>query len=290
MIGWACRSLGKPLTLCHTVIPCPLSRVFVEAWNAGAHQGAFEGKKFQVDVTKSPIPRFDLINFKHYLYVGVQFSRGCPFNCEFCDIIELYGRVPRAKSNEQMLAELQTLYEAGHRGHVDFVDDNLIGNRKALKRFLPALIAWQQERKYPFNFSTEASLLPVDHPLLLLSAEPRRLRFTLRDGVWVRLVDVKGALSTRSYAPGKSVVVEVCDEFCEWNNGNWRIGAEGLERTAAHADIRCSVSVLGSVYLGGFTWMRLSEALRLEELRPGSAEYADAVFRSRSAPWCPEIF
>jgi len=290
MIGWACRSLGKPLTLCHTVIPCPLSRVFVEAWNAGAHQGAFEGKKFQVDVTKSPIPRFDLINFKHYLYVGVQFSRGCPFNCEFCDIIELYGRVPRAKSNEQMLAELQTLYEAGHRGHVDFVDDNLIGNRKALKRFLPALIAWQQERKYPFNFSTEASLLPVDHPLLLLSAEPRRLRFTLRDGVWIRLVDVKGALSTRSYAPGKSVVVEVCDEFFEWNNGTWRIGAEGIERTATPADIRCNISVLGAAYLGGFTWTRLSEALRLEELKPGAAECADAIFQSRSAPWCPEIF
>jgi len=140
---------------------------FVDAWNAGAHQGTFEGKKFQVDVTKSPIPRFDLINFKHYLYVGVQFSRGCPFNCEFCDIIELYGRVPRAKSNEQMLAELQTLYEAGHRGHVDFVDDNLIGNKKALKRFLPALIAWQQERKYPFNFSTEASINLADDAQLL---------------------------------------------------------------------------------------------------------------------------
>ena len=140
---------------------------FVEAWNAGARRGTFEGKKFQVDVTKSPIPRFDLINFQHYLYVGVQFSRGCPFNCEFCDIIELYGRVPRAKSNEQMLAELQTLYDAGYRGHVDFVDDNLIGNKKALKRFLPALITWQHERKYPFEFSTEASINLADDAQLL---------------------------------------------------------------------------------------------------------------------------
>jgi radical SAM superfamily enzyme YgiQ (UPF0313 family) len=140
---------------------------FVEAWNAGARRGTFEGKKFEVDVTKSPIPRFDLINFNHYLYVGVQFSRGCPFNCEFCDIIELYGRVPRAKSNEQMLAELQTLYDAGHRGHVDFVDDNLIGNKKALKRFLPALIAWQQHRRYPFRFSTEASMNLADDAQLL---------------------------------------------------------------------------------------------------------------------------
>jgi radical SAM superfamily enzyme YgiQ (UPF0313 family) len=140
---------------------------FVDAWSAGAERGVFEGVKFQADVTKSPTPRFDLLNFKHYLYVGVQFSRGCPFNCEFCDIIELYGRVPRAKTNEQMLTELDTLYRLGHRGHVDFVDDNLIGNKKALKRFLPALCAWQKERGYPFRFSTEASMNLADDAELL---------------------------------------------------------------------------------------------------------------------------
>ena len=79
---------------------------FIAAWNAGKRSGVFEGEKFQADVTKSPIPRFDLLKFDQYLYVGVQFSRGCPFMCEFCDIIELYGRNPRAKTNEQMLAEL----------------------------------------------------------------------------------------------------------------------------------------------------------------------------------------
>jgi predicted acetyltransferase len=135
-----------------------------------------------------------------------------------------------------------------------------------------------------------ASLLPVDHPLLLLSAEPRRLRFTVRDGVWVRLVDAGAALSARSYAPGQPVVVEVCDEFCAWNNGRWWIGADRIQRTAEPADIRCSVGVLGSAYLGGFTWTRLSQALRLEELTPDAAERADAVFGHRSAPWCPEIF
>jgi radical SAM superfamily enzyme YgiQ (UPF0313 family) len=141
--------------------------LFIEAWNKGERSGTFEGERFKVDVATSPIPRFDLINFKHYLYVGVQFSRGCPFNCEFCDIIELYGRVPRSKTNDQMLAELQALYDAGYRGHVDFVDDNLIGNKKALKRFLPALQQWQKERKFPFEFSTEASMNLADDTELL---------------------------------------------------------------------------------------------------------------------------
>jgi radical SAM superfamily enzyme YgiQ (UPF0313 family) len=140
---------------------------FINAWSAGAKGGVFEAPKFTADVTTTPIPRFDLLKFEHYMYVGVQFSRGCPFNCEFCDIIELYGRVPRAKTNAQMLAELDALHAVGYRGHVDFVDDNLIGNKKALKRFLPELARWQKERGYPFEFSTEASMNLADDRELL---------------------------------------------------------------------------------------------------------------------------
>ena len=140
---------------------------FIAAWSSGVRAGCYEAEKYQVDVTMSPIPRFDLLKLKHYIYIGVQFSRGCPFNCEFCDIIELYGRVPRAKSNEQMLAELEALYRIGHRGNVDFVDDNLIGNKKALKRFLPELRKWQEARGYPFHFSTEASVNLADDVQLL---------------------------------------------------------------------------------------------------------------------------
>jgi radical SAM superfamily enzyme YgiQ (UPF0313 family) len=140
---------------------------FVAAWTSGERRGVFQAEKFQADVSKSPVPRFDLLDFKHYLFVGIQFSRGCPFNCEFCDIIELYGRAPRTKTNEQMVAELDRLYALGHRGHVDFVDDNLIGNKKALKRFLPVLKAWQQKNRYPFKFSTEASINLADDPELL---------------------------------------------------------------------------------------------------------------------------
>jgi radical SAM superfamily enzyme YgiQ (UPF0313 family) len=140
---------------------------FIAAWNDGDEGGTFEAPKFQVDVSKTPIPRFDLLKREDYVYIGVQFSRGCPFNCEFCDIIELYGRVPRTKTNAQMLAELDRLYSIGHRGHVDFVDDNLIGNKKALKLFLPELIRWQKEHKYPFQFSTEASMNLADDTQLL---------------------------------------------------------------------------------------------------------------------------
>jgi radical SAM superfamily enzyme YgiQ (UPF0313 family) len=145
---------------------------FIRAWSSGVRQGVFEAEKFKIDVTKTPIPRFDLLKRSQYTFYGVQFARGCPFTCEFCDIIELYGRVPRVKTVEQMLAELETLYRIGYRGHLDFVDDNFIGNKKAVKAFLPHLIAWQQERGFPFEFSTEASInIADDEGLLALMRE-----------------------------------------------------------------------------------------------------------------------
>jgi radical SAM superfamily enzyme YgiQ (UPF0313 family) len=140
---------------------------FIEAWENGAQHGLFEAEKFQVDVTRSPVPRFDLLKFEQYLHIGVQFSRGCPFTCEFCDIIELYGRMPRTKTSSQMLAELDALYRLGYRGHVDFVDDNLIGNKKSLKSFLPELIKWLEAHDHPFEFTTEASINLADDDELL---------------------------------------------------------------------------------------------------------------------------
>src|SRR3954470_5215626 len=140
---------------------------FIAAWESGTRSGVFTAPKFQADVTKTPVPRFDLLKFEDYLYLGVQYSRGCPFTCEFCDIIELYGRVPRTKTVEQMFVELETLYRMGYRGHLDFVDDNFIGNKKSLRQFLPQLAEWQRAHGYPFELSTEASVNLADDAELL---------------------------------------------------------------------------------------------------------------------------
>jgi len=135
-----------------------------------------------------------------------------------------------------------------------------------------------------------AALLPVDHPLLLLLAEPRRLRFNVRDGLWVRLVDIATALSGRSYAGQGSIVIDVADRFCPWNEGRWHVTAGGVERTDGEPELRCDVATLGSAYLGGFTWAQLARAFRVEELQPGAVGRADVLFQGERAPWCPEIF
>jgi radical SAM superfamily enzyme YgiQ (UPF0313 family) len=134
----------------------------------GAARGTYTSAE-KPDMTRSPVPRFDLLKLKDYLMLGVQFSRGCPFNCEFCDIIELYGRSPRTKTPQQVVTELDTLYRLGHRGHVDFVDDNFIGHKAKAKEILRAVKHWSEEHGYPFFFSTEASLnLSDDEELLTL--------------------------------------------------------------------------------------------------------------------------
>ena len=135
-----------------------------------------------------------------------------------------------------------------------------------------------------------AVYLPVDHPLLLSVAEPRRLGFRIREGIAVRLIDVGAALAARGYASDDAVVIEVADEFCPWNAGRWRVSRGGVERTSADADLACEVNSLGCVYLGGFTFAELARALRMTELRVGAIARADALFRADRAPWCPELF
>ncbi|OPX94346.1 MAG: Ribosomal protein S12 methylthiotransferase RimO [Syntrophorhabdus sp. PtaB.Bin006] len=112
---------------------------------------------------KTPIPLWKLLDMKRYVSMNVQYSRGCPFSCEFCDITTLYGRKTRTKTVSQVLDELESLYSIGWRGGVFFVDDNFIGNKKELKEdVLPAIIGWMKRRKYPFDFATEASINLAD--------------------------------------------------------------------------------------------------------------------------------
>jgi radical SAM superfamily enzyme YgiQ (UPF0313 family) len=139
---------------------------FVAEFEAGAARGTYVARDFP-DVTRSPVPRFDLLKLPFYMNVGVQFSRGCPFDCEFCNVIELNGRKPRTKPVEQVLRELDTLHALGYRGHVDFVDDNLIGNRGRARPLLRALASWLTDRRHPFEFSTEASINLADDDELL---------------------------------------------------------------------------------------------------------------------------
>jgi radical SAM superfamily enzyme YgiQ (UPF0313 family) len=120
------------------------------------------------DIRKTPVPLWSLINKKKYQAMSVQYSRGCPFNCEFCDIVILNGHVPRTKDAAQIVAELDVLYDMGWRASVFFVDDNFIGNRRKLKaEILPAIIKWMEERKHPFALFTEASINLADDEELM---------------------------------------------------------------------------------------------------------------------------
>jgi predicted acetyltransferase len=135
-----------------------------------------------------------------------------------------------------------------------------------------------------------ASLLPPDHPLFLLLATPRRMRYRMGDSLWVRLVEVGAALSARKYSADGSVVFDVHDDFGTWNQGRWKLDEGVAARTDDDADIALSVQSLGSAYLGGVSFAELARAGRLEELKDGALARADALFRWDRHPWCPEIF
>ena len=116
---------------------------------------------------RTPLPDLDLIDPKHYSSMAIQFSRGCPFNCEFCDIIEIYGRKPRAKSPTQVVAELEQLLARKWRGSIFIVDDNFIGNKRKVMELLPVMAEWNVRHQRPFSFYTEASVNLADDPELL---------------------------------------------------------------------------------------------------------------------------
>jgi predicted acetyltransferase len=199
------------------------------------------------------------------------------------------GEMARAVLEVEGRVEAYALY----RLHVSFEAGSSTGYTSVIEAMGVSPSATREIWRYLLDIdwmeSVKAYLLPPDHPLWLLLADPRRMRYQSGDGVWVRLVDVEAALAARSYEEGDPVVVEVRDAFCPWNEGRYRVGG-GVERTNAEPDLRLDVAALGSAYLGGFTFAQLAQALRLEEARPGAVARADALFRPDRAPWCPEIF
>jgi radical SAM superfamily enzyme YgiQ (UPF0313 family) len=143
---------------------------FLAEWEVGRHARRYEQAE-KTDMTKVPPPRLDLLKMKHYAFGSVQFSRGCPFTCDFCDIIVIFGRRPRLKTSAQIVTELEALRAA--RVEIVFVvDDNLIGNKKAMKEVLRDVVAWQRREGYPLTFVTEASLdLADDAELMTLMTD-----------------------------------------------------------------------------------------------------------------------
>jgi predicted acetyltransferase len=149
---------------------------------------------------------------------------------------------------------------------------------------------WRWMLDFDWTSRFTVNLLPLDHELFLLLAEPRRLNFQINDGVWVRILDVPAALSGRTFAGDGEIVLELADSLFPENAGRWRVSAAGIERTDAAADIRADITALGSVYLGGFTFANLVRSFRADELTDGAAVRADALFATGVEPWCPEIF
>lgn len=139
---------------------------FVDCFAAGRAYQRFYKQEYQTDMTVLPTPRFDLLKVKSYATGAVQFSRGCPFQCEFCDIIVTFGRRPRMKRPEQVIEELDQLRKLGFLAAF-IVDDNFIGNKKAAKELLQAIVSWQRQHSYPLRLNTEASVDLADDPELL---------------------------------------------------------------------------------------------------------------------------
>jgi predicted acetyltransferase len=181
-----------------------------------------------------------------------------------------------------------------YRTHFDF-DGGLPASRLVVREALgstPEAMAaiWRFLLDVDWMAVAEVPFAPPDHPLFLLLALPRRARYRMHDVLWVRLVDVGVALAGRAYGEGGPLVLDVRDAVCEWNHGRWRLDGGVCERTDAEPDLALDVSALGSAYLGAVSFRQLREALRVEELRDGAIERADALFAWRPLPWCLEIF
>ncbi len=227
--------------------------MFIKDLEKGAKSGEYKSTK-KADMTKTAVPRFDLIDFKDYLQIGIQYSRGCPFSCEFCDIIELYGRKSRTKTPAQVLNELKALYNLGYRGHIDFVDDNFIGNKKNVKKVLTEIREWSKTNNYPFYFSTEASMNLADDDELLQLMKDVDFRFVFL-GIETPEETVLKFINKKINI-NKSIT-EVVDKISSYGmivNAGFIIGFDNESDSTAGDMIRCiqdsgiSMAMVGKLY------------------------------------------
>lgn len=187
---------------------------------------------------------------------------------------------------------------ARYRVKDDWKDGVSVSSLRVIEAIATSGLADRELWRYLFGVDlvhkVESWQVPIDHPLFLLVTEPRRLRLRASDGLWLRIVDVERALAGRSYAADADVVFELTDSFVPGNAGTWRLEVSGGDRGVTRADsggeLRLDISDLGSAYLGGFSFAQLARAGRVEELTVGALDRADALFRTASAPWCPEVF
>jgi radical SAM superfamily enzyme YgiQ (UPF0313 family) len=258
---------------------------FVEAWCTGATEGEFKAQSFP-DITKSPVPRFDLLKFENYMHVGIQLSRGCPFTCEFCDIIELYGRRPRIKTAEQMIAELDALWALGYRGHVDFVDDNLIGNKRVIKPILISLADWNEKRDYPFEFSTEASINVAEDDELLEMMK-RANFFAIFVGI--ESPDTDTLISTSKRQNTRRDIAESIEKIYRagiFVNAGFIIGFDSEKRTIAQGMIDCIEDAAVPVAMVGLLYALPNTALYRRLAKEGRLHPDSDIHESGDADQC----
>jgi predicted acetyltransferase len=214
---------------------------------------------------------------------------------DWWEVRRLRERPGRGGKRMNVVIELDGVPEAYALYRIDFgarhmVTESVVEVAEALGTSPRALSAvWRYLLAIDWVARINAYWLPLDHPLFHWIREPRRMDFKVLEALWVRLVDVGGALSARGLREGE-VVLDVRDELCPWNQARWRVANGSVDRTTAPADLQLDVSALGSVYLGGFTFEQLRWGERLEELKPGAVERADELFRTERLPWCPELF
>jgi len=243
------------------------------------------------DVTSTPVPRFDLLNVNAYGVMDIQYSRGCPFNCEFCDIIALYGRVPRTKTPAQTVAEFQALYDLGYRGALFLVDDNFIGNKKSVKDMLELLTPWMQKHEYPFFLTTEASINLADDDGLL---EAMRLSGFKRVFLGIETPSMEALKETQKFQNTKREMVESVHHMQSFGiecMGGFIVGFDSDEANIFDRQIQfitqaelpwAMVGILAAIPLTQL-WDRLQREDRLLGYHSGD-QFGGTNFKTKMAP------